>query len=218
MSKQPSEILDEMPPADPETERWVVGSAIVRPSVLDDLGFLQPGDFYDEPLSAVFAWLHGRHRRGEPIDTGFLSKRFAGDDWAARIAEIVHAVPTPAHAVHYGKIVAEKAKFRRLREIGVKLVQDAHRLVQFRQRPGRLIPRRVDHLGRPPGHRQDFLGLTSGPAQRGARPARCPFRKSVRSLGITQKTAYPPKNRRSSSFLRRLRAGHHWRRTSETDI
>jgi replicative DNA helicase len=127
MTKQPSEILDEMPPADIEAERWVVGSAILRPSVLDDLGFLTPADFYDEPLSAVFAWLDGRHRRGEPIDTGLLAKRFSGDDWAARIAEIIHAVPTPAHAIHYAKIVAEKSKFRRLREIGVKLVQDAHR-------------------------------------------------------------------------------------------
>lgn len=124
---QPSEILDQMPPADPEAERWVVGSIILKHSSLDDLGFLTPADFYDENLSALFAWLHGRHRRGEPIDQGFLLKRFTGDEWAARITEIVHATPYAAHAVHYAKIVVEKAEFRRLREIGVKLLQDAHR-------------------------------------------------------------------------------------------
>lgn len=127
MSKPTSEILDQMPPADPEAERWVVGSIILKPSVLDELVFLSPADFYDANLSEVFAWLHGRHRRGEPIDEGFLLKRFHGDDWAARIAEIIHSTPLAEHAVHYGKIVAGKAKFRRLREIGVSLVQNAHR-------------------------------------------------------------------------------------------
>jgi replicative DNA helicase len=127
MTKATSEILDQRPPADPDAERWVVGSAIIKPSILDDLGFLRPADFYDETLSAVFAWLYDRHRRGEPIDVGLLGKRFDSDDWAARIAEIIHATPHAAHAVHYGRIVARLAKHRRLREIGVNLLQDAHR-------------------------------------------------------------------------------------------
>ncbi|MFZ1935617.1 MAG: DnaB-like helicase C-terminal domain-containing protein [Thermoguttaceae bacterium] len=125
--KPTSEILDQRPPADPEAERWVVGSIILKPSVLDDLGFLQSADFYDETLSPVFTWLHDRHRRGEPIDSGLLLKAFPGHDWAARIAEILHAVPTYAHAVHYSRIVARLAKHRRLREIGIDLLQDAHR-------------------------------------------------------------------------------------------
>lgn len=127
ISKPTSEILDQMPPADPEAERWVVGSAILKPSVLDDLGFLRPEDFHDETLRAVFGWMHDCHRKGKPIDKGLLGKHFNSEDWAARIAEVVTSVPTPVHAVHYGKIVARLAKHRRLREIGVDLVQDAHR-------------------------------------------------------------------------------------------
>jgi len=95
--------------------------------VLDDLSFLQPGDFYDTTLATVFTWLHDRHRRGEPIDSGLLLRQFPGDDWAARIGEILHAVPVAAHAVHYGRIVAQLAKHRCLREIGLGLLQDAHR-------------------------------------------------------------------------------------------
>jgi replicative DNA helicase len=123
--KPTSEILEQRPPADPEAERWVVGSAIIKSAVLDDLAFLQPEDFYDDTLSAVFTWLHDRHRRGEPIDVGLLGKQFHSDDWAARIGEIVHAVPHAQHAVHYAKIVANTAKWRRLREVGENLIQQA---------------------------------------------------------------------------------------------
>lgn len=122
-----TEILDQRPPADPEAEQWVVGAIIIKPSVLDDLGFLNPADFYDKDLSQVFVWLHDRHRRGEPIDVGLLGKQFHSDDWAARIAEIVHAVPTCFHAAHYGRIVARLAKWRRLRDVGEDLVQQAQR-------------------------------------------------------------------------------------------
>jgi replicative DNA helicase len=122
-----SEILDQRPPADPDAERWVVGSAILKPSVLDDLGFLQVADFYEDDLRAVFTALVEMHRRGEPIDSGLLLKRFPGDGWAARLAEIMHAVPVTYHAVYYAKIVSKLAKWRRLRDVGENLIQQAHR-------------------------------------------------------------------------------------------
>jgi replicative DNA helicase len=121
-----SEILDQRPPADPKAERWVVGSAILKPTVLDDLGFLSPSDFRDEICAPLFVALYEMYRKGAPIDVGLLGRHFHGDDWAARIAEIVSGVPTPVHAVHYGRIVARLAKYRRLREIGIDLLQDAH--------------------------------------------------------------------------------------------
>ncbi len=148
--KPTSEIFDERPPANPEAERWVVGSAILKPSVLDDLDFLQPADFYDETLSAVFGWLHDRHRRGEPIDMGLLGQHFNSDDWAARIAEIIQAAPDALHAVHYGRIVARLAKHRRLQEIGDNLVQDAHRA---EGEPEEILERIETALGGNPPHR-----------------------------------------------------------------
>ena len=129
MSNPTQEILEQRPPCDPEAERWVCGSAIMEPRVLDDLGFLQPGDFYDSTLSAVFGWLYDRHRKGEPIDYGLLGRHFKSEDWAARIAEIMQAVPVAHHAVHYGRIVAKLAKWRRLRDVGEDLIQDAQRAV-----------------------------------------------------------------------------------------
>ncbi len=127
MSKPTSEILDQRPPADPEAERWVVGSIILRPSVLDELGFLAPADFCDETLAAIFGAMVDMRRKGEPINVAMLGRHFPGDDWAARIAEIVHAVPHSQDAVYYGRIVKRVAKFRELREIGLTLAGNAHR-------------------------------------------------------------------------------------------
>ncbi len=121
--KSPHEILDQMPPNSREAETWVVGSVLLKPSVLDDLEFLKARDFYDATLSKVFGWLRERHCTNQPIDTGLLKSHFDTDDWAARIAEIVQAVPTPAHVQHYASIVASLAKFRRIREIGADTIQ-----------------------------------------------------------------------------------------------
>lgn len=120
-----SEILDQRPPADPEAEQWVVGSIILKPSVLDDLSFITPADFYDPTLAAVFSAASEMRSANQPIDVGLLGKRLGGDDWAAKIAKIVGSVPHAANAVHYGRIVARLAKLRRLRDIGAELLRAA---------------------------------------------------------------------------------------------
>lgn len=127
MSKPTSEILEQRPPADPEAERWVIGSVIMRPSVLDELGFLAAGDFRDENHAAIFGALVDMHRRGEPIGTAMLGRHFGTDDWEARIAEIVQAAPHSQDAVYYARIVKRFAKFRELQEIGLDLAADAHK-------------------------------------------------------------------------------------------
>ncbi len=122
-----SEILDQRPPCDPEAERWVIGSIIMRPSVLDELGFLSPTDFREEIHASLFGALCDMYRKGDPIDVGLLRKHFDSEDWAARIAEIVQSVPHAGNALYYGRIVKRYAKFRQLREIGLALAQNAHR-------------------------------------------------------------------------------------------
>lgn len=119
------EILDQAPPHDADAERWVVGSAILRPSVLDDLGFLRPVDFYKDNLRAIYAALIEMRYNDQPIDGGMLLRRFPGSDWAALIAEVIYSVPTHHHAVHYARIVAKTAKWRCLRLVGENLIQQA---------------------------------------------------------------------------------------------
>lgn len=127
MSNPTQETLEQRPPADPEAEQWVVGSIILKPSVLDDLGFLQPNDFYQDGLRAVYSALVEMNHQGQPIDAGLLLRRFPGDSWAARIGEIVSGIPHVQHAPHYARIVAKLAKWRRLRDVGETLIQQAQR-------------------------------------------------------------------------------------------
>ena len=146
MSKPTLEILNEAPPHDAEAERWVVGSIIWKPSVLDEVGVLRPGDFHDENCRELFAALTEMCRAGTPIDGGTLVKRFRADEqWTARIAEILHAVPTPAHALHYAKIVAKNAKLRRLQDIAEVTLQHVH---QADVDPDAVIERTESALGK----------------------------------------------------------------------
>ena len=121
------EILEQSPPHDADAETWVVGSAMIAPSVIDELGFLRPKDFYSEDLRTVFTAIVEMHHAGQPIDAGLLLKKFPGDEWAARFAEMLHATPTAAHAGHYARIVAKLSKWRHLQDIGENLIQQAHR-------------------------------------------------------------------------------------------
>lgn len=125
MSKLASEILDLQPPGDDAAERWVIGASILRPAGMDELGFLSPSDFRDPVLAEVFATLLEMREKRQPIDVGLVGRHFKSEDWAARIAEIVHATPLASNARHYGRIVAKYAKFRRLRAISEELLQDA---------------------------------------------------------------------------------------------
>jgi len=112
-----SDNANQGPPADREAERWVLGSVLLKPASLDEIGFLQPVDFFHDDLRQLYAAVVEARRKGEPIDEALLRRQFAGDDWAARIAEIAMSVPVAGHVHHYARIVSDLANRRRLREI-----------------------------------------------------------------------------------------------------
>ncbi len=124
------EILDDQPPAELNAEKMVVSAVMHKPSLLDELS-LAANDFYADDLQAVYAALAEMHRRGDPIDFGLLLRRFDGDDWAAKLAEILHANPYGSHVplsivAHHAKLIVRAAKLRRLQDIGETLIQSAH--------------------------------------------------------------------------------------------
>lgn len=125
------DLLDKAPPNDAEAERWVLGSVILEPSVLDDLGFLHPADFYGEAHQRIYATLLAMRAERAAIDTGLLVERLkrtgqyeaVGGDRA--MLEILHAAPVPSHAEHYGRIVARLSALRRLRRMAEMLYRDS---------------------------------------------------------------------------------------------
>jgi replicative DNA helicase len=128
-----SEILDRLPPQNLDAERAVLGSLILDPHFCDDVVLiLRPGDFYADAHRKLYSHVVAMHDAGKRIDPTLLVERLkqAGDfeaiGGAAYIAEVVHAVPVAAHAVHYAQIVREKATLRALIHATTEILRDAY--------------------------------------------------------------------------------------------
>ena len=126
-----SEILDQLPPNSPDAEKGVLGSILLEPKRIDEVGTLLPEDFYADAHQRLFRHLRVMRDAGEKIDLTLLSERLkqAGDFEAtggiAYLAEVVHSVAVSCHARQYGEIVAAKARYRRLRTTAEFLWRDA---------------------------------------------------------------------------------------------
>lgn len=105
---------DKSVPNDADAEKWVLGSILLRHSVLDEIGWLSHDDFFNDDYATIYRAMCDMHRRGEPIDPGLLKCHFKTDAWAACIAEIAGSVPVVAHVPQYAAIVAKLAKRRRI--------------------------------------------------------------------------------------------------------
>ncbi|NLE37347.1 MAG: hypothetical protein GX621_04915, partial [Pirellulaceae bacterium] len=109
-------------PRDREAEQWVIGSVLLKPAILDDLGGVVADDFFHDDTRQLYAAMQEMYRRGEPIDVGLLGKRFPGDDWATLIEKAVRLVPVAGHARRYAEIVSRLAKARRIVQIAESAV------------------------------------------------------------------------------------------------
>ncbi|MDA8563100.1 AAA family ATPase [Mariniblastus sp.] len=100
------------------TERALIGSALLEPSIIDTLsGRIGVSDFYDPQLGSLFSVLVDRNDAGLPSDTVTLlssAKGIFGATAAATLAELFNEVPHVGHAEYYASQVAEAAKRRKL--------------------------------------------------------------------------------------------------------
>lgn len=92
-----SELLDLPPPHDLASERGVIGSALIKPEVLVELGpMLKPDDFHDRRLGRVFRHITAIWDNGKgAVDATLLQSSMASnggwtDEDAALIAEAAH--------------------------------------------------------------------------------------------------------------------------------
>ena len=128
-----SEILDRLPPHNLDAEKGVLGSILLDPNLCDDVALiLRPDDFYADANQKLYAHLLAMHDAGSRIDTTLLLERLnAGGDLEAiggmaYLAEVVHAVPYAANAVHYAGIVRDKATLRALIHASTEILRDAY--------------------------------------------------------------------------------------------
>ncbi len=129
----PADLLDRTPPAADDAERAVLGSIILRPAALDDIGAtLRFEDFRLAGHRALYRHLVAMHAAREGADEITLATRLkAAGDWnlvggVAGLAAIASGVAVASHAAHYARLVVRAAQRRRMLEAGVRLIQAAH--------------------------------------------------------------------------------------------
>ena len=112
-------MLDRQPPHDLEAETGVLGSILLNPQAIDDVGnLIQPCNFYDEANRILYDTMLGMTEAGRRIDVTLLVNKLNRDKHyeriggASYIAKVAQGVPNAAHAIHYARIVRETALIR----------------------------------------------------------------------------------------------------------
>ena len=118
------------PPHDLEAEEATLGAMMMSAAALAVvLERLREDDFYRPAHRNVFAAIRSLAGRGHPVDPVMVGAELASDGSLADIGgapflhSLVQAVPVPASAGHYARIVAERARLRRLIDAGIQIAQ-----------------------------------------------------------------------------------------------
>ncbi len=127
----------ELPPHNLDAEQSVIGSILLDPALLDNIGQrLRPDDFHAAHCRRTYQELLAMRSAGVPIDGLILRNRLHADGAAnvkaSDLADIVDSVPTAANALHYADIVARRAEQRRLWYVAPRLKElasDYHRVI-----------------------------------------------------------------------------------------
>lgn len=148
-------------PQNLEAERALLGAAMQRPSLLDDLD-LEARDFYRKDHGALWALMLDMRRHGEPIDMVTLPDRVGRDPSPGRfggvgyVTELPDHAPSTANAGHYARLIAENARRRRL----IAELQSATERLYARDEATEEIASRVlDACRMVDGGEEEFEGL-----------------------------------------------------------
>ena len=127
------EILDRLPPQDLDAEQGVLGSILIKPDVLDDIGSrLRPESFYADANARIYRHLITLHDKGTRPDVLLLASRLkeSGElesvGGMAYIAEVSQASPLAANAAHYADLIIRAAKRRALIHGATETLQAAY--------------------------------------------------------------------------------------------
>ncbi|MBN2579492.1 MAG: replicative DNA helicase [Pirellulales bacterium] len=127
-----SEILDRLPPQNLEAEKAVLGCLLLDSDLCDEVALLlRADDFWADAHRTLYQHLLAMHESGRRIDAMLLLDRLgqAGDLEAVGgpdfLAEVAQSVPYAANALHYARIVREKATLRAVIDAGTEILREA---------------------------------------------------------------------------------------------
>ncbi len=121
--RQSDPSLHRVPPQSIEAEASILSAILIDNEVLFDVvEVLTPDDFYKTKHRLIFSAVMALFAKSEPVDLVTLANALqsSGDLEAvgggAYLAEMVDQVPAAANALHYARIIHDKACLRRLIE------------------------------------------------------------------------------------------------------
>lgn len=123
----------EQPPSDELAEKCLLGALLISSKVIPQIiESVKLDDFYCPKHQLVYAAVVDMFAAGEPIDPVTVgaelesrsqSKRMGG---APYLIDLTQTVPMASNAKQYAELIVEKAKLRRLSELGARLQQLAY--------------------------------------------------------------------------------------------
>lgn len=113
-----------------EAETGVLGAMMHEPELCETVGaFLAPTDFAHEDHQALYSMILAAHSKKQRPDSITLSEIRSelpsGEMTIVYASDIMRNVPSAANGVHYGRIVVERAKARKLYEVGQQIMEMA---------------------------------------------------------------------------------------------
>lgn len=119
-----------LPPQNLDAEAAVLGSVLLDREVIGRVsGVVHARDFYRDRNEVIFAAMLALYDRTDPVDYLTLIDELDGTGLLAAaggttyVGELLGVVPTPIHAEHYARIVADAGLKRRLISAGGKIAQ-----------------------------------------------------------------------------------------------
>lgn len=125
--------VEQLPPQNRDAERSVLGSMLRDNEVISDvIPLLRADYFYFDAHQKIYQTICQVYDAGLPVDVVILAERLRTqnqiDDIGgyAYLAELWEATPTAANAVHYARIIRDKAMSRHLIHATTTILRDAY--------------------------------------------------------------------------------------------
>lgn len=114
-------LSKKLPPQSLDAEKALLGSLMLdKEGITKVVDFLRLGDFYKTSHNQIYQAMVELFEKNEPIDLLTITqkleekKELKNIGGASFLSELLQIVPTPAHLLHYAKIVREKKVLRDL--------------------------------------------------------------------------------------------------------
>lgn len=147
-------LFDKPPPYAPEAEMALLGAMLLDPQVIHEvISIVKGGDaFFNEAHAVVFDALIKTYDLKQSGDLVLIVEhlrdkgQFADIGGVDYLEKLMRETPGPASAPHFAKIVADKARLRKLIRVGGQIVYDAYNAGALGDEGARLVVDRAESL------------------------------------------------------------------------